>query len=92
MFKVIDTIDYRNSWIHRYPEWLERGEGVLVILDPNQITQPPDVRGRTVTIHKLGGVVNQLIAYDSEAPHSMVGIFFKNVFSDEIPKGSELEW
>ncbi len=92
MYQVIDTIDYRNSWIHRYPEWLERGEGVLAILDPNQIEVAPEICGRTVTVYKPDGKIARFVANSSEKPHSMVGIFFKSIFSEEIPRGSKIEW
>lgn len=92
MFNVIDTIDYRNSWIYRYSEWQKRGEGVLVILDPEQIDQPPEVQNLTVTIYKPDGSISHFVANSSERLHSMVGIFFRDVFSDEIPRGSKIEW
>jgi hypothetical protein len=92
MYQVIDTISFRHSWTHRYPEFAERGEGVMAILEPSQIKDPPEIRGRIVTIHKPDGATSQLVATDSEGHHSVVGIFFGGVSAEEIPRGSQLEW
>ena len=92
MYQVIDTITYRDSWTYRYPEFVKRGEGVMVILEPSQIREPPDVQGRTVTVRKPDGNISRLVATDSEAHHSVVGIFFNGITAEEIPRGSQLEW
>jgi hypothetical protein len=92
MYKVMDVIDYRSSWTFRYPDFARLGEGVMVLLDPNQITEPPPIKRKTVNIQKPSGDTFQFTAFDTEAHHSIVGIFFKGIFSDEIPIGSQLEW
>jgi hypothetical protein len=92
MYQVTDTITYRSSWTHRYPEFAKRGDGVMALLEPGQIVEPPKVQGRTVTIHKPDGNVSQLTAAGSEVRHSVVGIFFSGISADEIPRGSLLEW
>lgn len=92
MYRVVDTIDHRKSWIHRYPEYMNRGEGVLILLDPNQISDISDISGKTVTVHKPDGNKVRFIVGNSEVRHSKVGIFIKNVFSDEIPRESLIEW
>jgi hypothetical protein len=92
MFRVIDTILFEAGWIHRYPEFSERGEGVMAILDPNQIQDAPEIRDRAVMIRKPDGSVAQIVAASSEVHHSVVGIFFPAASSDDIPRGSELEW
>ncbi len=92
MYQVIDIINYRGSWTHRYPELAERGDGVMVILEPSQIKEPPEIQGRTVTIHKPDGNLSQLVATHAEVHHSVVGIFFRGISAVEIPRGSQLEW
>jgi hypothetical protein len=92
MYQVVDTISYRSSWTLRYPDFAERGEGVMAILEPSQIKEPPEIQGRTITIIKPDGNTSQLVATDSEAHHSVVGIFFRGVSAEEIPRGSQLEW
>jgi hypothetical protein len=92
MFRVIDTILFNASWIRRYPEFAERGEGMMAILDPNQIQEAPAIHDRALTIHKPDGSVAQVLAGSSEVHYSAVGIFFPAASSDDIPRGSELEW
>ena len=92
MYQVIDTINYRGGWTHRYPELAERSDGVMVILEPSQIKEPPEIQGRTVTIHKPDGNISQLVATNAEVHHSVVGIFFRGISAKEIPRGSQLEW
>ena len=92
MYQVIDTICYRHGWTHRYPELTHRGEGVMAILEPSQIREPPEVQGRTVTVRKPDGSLSQIVATDSEAHHSVVAIFFSGISADEIPCGSQIEW
>jgi len=92
MYRVVDTISYQEGWTHRYPEAANRGEGLLAILDPNEIREPPDIHGCAVSIHRPDGSVADIIADGSEARHSVVAIFFKGVTSEDIPRGSHLEW
>lgn len=92
MYQVIDTISFRDSWIHRYPDFAKLGEGVMAILEPSQISEPPEVRGRTLTVRKPNGDLSRLVATDADAHHSVVGIFFGGVSAEEIPRGSHLEW
>jgi hypothetical protein len=40
-----EAISYWNSWIHRYPKFAKRGEGVMIILEPSQINEPPKLKG-----------------------------------------------
>jgi len=90
--RVIDTIDLSPSWTHRYPELEARGEGVMAVLDPEQIKSAPEIEGRTIVITRPDGSVRQLVATTVEVHHSVVGIFFKGASSDDVPRGAELEW
>ena len=90
--RVIDTIEFKSSWTHRYPEIEARGEGVMAILDPDQIQVAPEVHGRPIKISRPNGSVGNLVATLAEEHHSVVGIFFQGVGSEEVPRGSELEW
>jgi len=92
MYQVVDTITFRNTWTHRYPEFAGRGEGVLAILEPSQISEPPEVEGQAMTVHKPDGAVSRLVAGGSEAHHSVVCIFFGGVSAEDVPRGSQLEW
>ncbi len=92
MYQVIDTIYYQRSWTHRYPHLAKLGDGVMAILEPSQIGEPPDIKGRTITIHQPNGGITHLVAIHAEAHHSVVGIFFEGISAEEIPVGSQLEW
>src|SRR5437762_13835605 len=48
-FTVLDTIN-RRGWIKRYPYLLDKGEGLLLILDPAQINSRPDIPNNSVYI------------------------------------------
>jgi len=91
-FRVIDTIQFNSSLIHRYPEFEARGEGLMAILDPHQIQEVPEIKGLTIMICRPDGSVNHLIASSAEASHSVVGIFFEGASSEDIPRGTVLEW
>jgi hypothetical protein len=92
MYRVIDTICFRSSWTHHYPEFAERGEGLMAILDPDQISEPPEICGRAVRVRRPDGDTAELVATGSEVHHSVVGIFFKDVSSETLPPGSQFVW
>ena len=93
MYRVVDTIAFNNRWIHHYPRLAERGEGLLVILDPEQIREPPAVEGRTVVVERPDGSTSELTVHSVEAgANSMVGLFFKDVSSDAVTCGSLIRW
>jgi hypothetical protein len=91
-YTVIDTIAYTKSWTFRYPELAGRGDGLMVLLDPDQITEAPDVAGRTVTVRLPNGSISRFEAAASEAHHATVGIFLPGAKSRDIPRGSQLDW
>ena len=88
----MDTIAHRDSWIHRYPHLAERGEGLLIILDPAEVREAPDIQDRVVNVRKPDGSASQYVVASAETHHSVVGLFFKGVSSEDIPRGSLIEW
>jgi hypothetical protein len=92
MYHVIDIIRYRRGWIDRFPDLATRGEGVMAILEPNQISEPPPIQGCIITVHKPNGTTAQLLATTSEVQHAVVGIFFSGISPDAIPRGSFIVW
>lgn len=92
MYRVIDTITLKNSWTHRYPELAKRGDGLLLILEPEQIKEAPDIEGRTVTVKRPDGSVSSCEVSHTEAHHGVVGIFVKGLALHEIPHGSLIGW
>jgi hypothetical protein len=91
-FTVIDTIESKSSWIHRYPELAAWGEGVLAILDPVQIQVAPEVDGCSVTICRPDGSITKVVAARAIARHSVVAVFFKGPSIEDVPNGAELMW
>jgi hypothetical protein len=92
MYRVIDTISYNKRWTDRYPHLVERGDGLLAILEPTEINAAPDICGRTVSVHKPNGERLDLIVDFVEAPHAVVGLFFKGASSEDIPRESRICW
>jgi hypothetical protein len=92
VYRVIDTIAYSNDLLRRYPQFTERGEGLLVILDPEEIKEPPAIKGQAVTVQRPDGSVARLIVDDVECPHLAVGLFFKSASKESIPRGTLIDW
>lgn len=92
MYRVIDTIEHRATWTFRYPELARRGDGVLVVLDPEQINTPPDLAGLEIEITRPNGEVARHVADSAEAPAGVVGVLFKGLDAAQIPRGSTLRW
>jgi hypothetical protein len=92
--RVIDTIEYRDSWTHRYPEFAARGVRTLAVIDPEDLTDPDGISGRIVTVCRpdADGTRLQLRADISEAPSGTLGLFFRGRTPADIPRGSTMEW
>lgn len=91
MYTVIDTINCRG-WIKRYPQWLEKGEGLLVILDPSQISERPDIPNNRVKILRPDNTTFELTVAEVEVNHNIVALFFKDAFPEKIPRLSTILW
>jgi len=92
MFRVIDTIRYDDILLRRQPELaLQFGLGLLVILDPAQITSAPVEPGVSVRIHRPDGTSFDRVVSGVECPHSVVGLFFREMAEHEIPRLSQIE-
>ncbi|QDU29672.1 hypothetical protein ETAA8_47870 [Anatilimnocola aggregata] len=90
--KVIDTIFYTNGWLANHPELAARGEGLLAILDPAEVSDLPAIAERTVKILKPDGTVCSLEVTCAEIHHSVVGLFFAGKSPEDIPRLSRIEW
>lgn len=67
------------------------GNGLLVVLDPAQVTTAPMAAGSTVRVHCPDGTVTERRVTNILVPHSTVGLFFANTQEHEIPRGSRIE-
>jgi hypothetical protein len=92
MYRVIDTIIYNETSMQRFPDIAWRGEGLLAILDPDQIQELPDISGRPVSILRPDGSWIDLVAASSEVRNSVVAIFFEGASRGDIPPGSQFKW
>ena len=95
MFAVLEAIDFRDKWMQHYrhkPDFSNREEGVVAVLDPHEIIEPPDIAGRIVKVFRPDGSTIVVTASHVETCNSIIGIFFKGIFSNEIPKGSKIKW
>ena len=89
MHRVLDTIHHSNSWIHRYPELVKRGEGLLVILDPKDTTNAFKEEA-TQAIVTISGCEPKVLAIDSVEKNKagVIGLFFRGAKEGEIPRGA----
>ncbi len=92
MVRVIDIIEYRRSWTDRYPELAGRGDGLMVILDPQQITHVEDLVGRTIRVTRPDGTELQVDVAAAEVRHGVVGLFLRDVPAADISRGTTVEW
>ena len=89
VYRVIDTIEYRNSWIFRYPELQKHGEGVSAILDFDGPIPPTSLAGNLITLHRPDGMTMQLRVESVEFGGGGVpSFFFKGISVADIPRGS----
>ena len=92
MFRVIDTIRYDEALLRNMPELAERfGRGLLVILDPVQVSSAPFQAGATVRVHRPDGASFDRVVSAVQVPHAAVGVFFRDMEQHEIPRLSEIE-
>jgi hypothetical protein len=92
MYSIVGTIDHRKVWIRHSLPLMKRGEGVMILLDPKQIGMEPEISGRDVVVYKPNGDECRFVVHSTVVRNSIVGIFLKGVFSDEIPIGSRIKW
>ena len=93
MFRVIDTIRWSEAMQQRNASVAlpQLGDGLLVILDPAQVTTPPMAAGSTVRVRCPDGTVTERRVASVQVPHSVVGLFFADTHEHEIPRGSQIE-
>jgi hypothetical protein len=87
MYTVIDTITYRSGWLRHHPE-MSQQEGVLAILDPDQVRAPLPQVGRVLISRPDGSSVALGVDEIRSGPPGLVGLFFARVDENQIPRGS----
>lgn len=92
MARVIDRITYCRSWTHRYADFAHHGDGVMAILDPQEIRSVPDLAGKLARIQRPDGSREELPIHHSEVHHGVVGLFFQAIDEARIPRLSVVTW
>jgi hypothetical protein len=92
MFRVIDTIQLNEATLRSSPDLMASlGQGLLVILDPAQVSSAPFQAGVTVRVHRPDGASFNRVVSAVKVPHAAVGVFFKDMEQHEMPRLSEIE-
>jgi hypothetical protein len=89
MYRVADTISRRSQWLRHHPE-LPQKEGVLVVLDPDQVLGPVKPT-RVRVLRPDGSSATLAVAEVHVNPAGVVGLFFSNIDEVEIPRGSVIQ-
>ncbi len=89
---VIDVIEFRESWTHRYPEFAVRGEGILAVLDPAEVSEIPSNRPSSLTISRPDGSISIISVGQWECPHGTVGVFLPELGAEDLPRLSRVSW
>lgn len=90
--RVIDTIELRDSWTHRYLDLAQRGEGVIAVIDPSDCVDPAGLSGRDVRVVRPDGTSVVMRVAAAESPSGTLGLFFLGRWSVDVPRGSTIAW
>jgi hypothetical protein len=92
ILRVIDTIEHRETWTHRYPDLAAKGEGLLVVLDPKGPIPTPSLVGEAVSVRRPDGSAISLVVDGIERGAGDVpGLFFRGITGADVPRGSTIE-
>ena len=86
-FQVIDTIEHRASWTHRYPDIAAKGDGLLVILAASD--PPPDtslIDRAVMVLRPDGGVSEHVVAGVERGASKVPGLFFRGLSAADVPR------
>ena len=94
VYAVIDVVRISNALRARYPEYAEKyaSEGVLAILDPSQTQAVAPPAGQPATIRSPDGSTRQVHIDGAEVHHGVLGLFFRGLEPEDVPRGSRIEW
>ena len=92
-FTVIDTIQLNDAQYRHFPDWKQKygSDGLLVVLDPLEVTEPPVAAGAVITIHRPDGSSMKHCVTVAERPSTAVGLFLSGLKSDDVPRLSYIE-
>jgi hypothetical protein len=87
MWRVTDTITYRAKLLRDYPN-LPQKEGLLAILDPDQVRAPFGEIDRVIVRKPDASAAVLEVAEVRIGAAGVVGLFFCGIGEMEIPRGS----
>jgi hypothetical protein len=92
--RAIDTIAITDALRQRVPGLAIpfRGNGVQVILDPDDPTDVSETTGKVATILRPDGSTATWTIAGSEVRHRVPAIFFEGMSAGEVPRLSEITW
>ena len=92
VFRVIDTIEHREAWTHRYPTLAARGEGLLVVLEPAGPKPGASLVDRPVTVRRPdGGTSSHVVDSVEQGANGVPALFFRGLTGPDVPRGSTVE-
>jgi len=92
ILRVIDTIEARESWMHRYPDLAAKGEGLLVVLEPEGPKPTASLVGKSVSVRRPDGSATTLVVDRVERGAGDVpGLFFRGLTAADVPRGSTID-
>lgn len=91
MYRAIDTICYRRSWMKHYPERASEDEGLLLILDPEQVRSPLEGVNRVAI--RLGQGSERLwdVTRVESNGAGVVGLFFRGRQDEVVERGATVQ-
>lgn len=90
MPQVIDTFEHRTSGRVRIPEF--DGDGLVAILDPEQIHSTEQLAGTNVRVQRPDGSLLNRNVTASTVRHGVVALFFSGAGTTDVPRGSLVTW
>ena len=87
MYTVIDRITYSHGWLRHYPE-MSQLEGVMAILDPDQVRGPLPELHRALISRPDGSSVALAVDEIRVNASGVIGVFFSGVDESQIPRWS----
>jgi len=92
MPRVIDRFMYSKRLSDRYPDLARFGDGLMVILDPQEVGDLRDLAGQVARVERPDGSSETLPIHHSEVRHGVVGLFFQGIDESRIPRLSVVTW
>jgi hypothetical protein len=95
MARAIDTITITEALRERIPQPVEipfEGDGLLVILDPQEQSDLSGAVGKSATIVRPDGTTTTWLIAGWAVHHGVPGIFFKSMLAADVPRLSQISW